>query len=427
MNWVIRNGRLIDPANGVDGVIDIFIAEGRIAALGSAPGFRADREIDARGCLVLPGLVDLHARLREPGQEHKATIASESRAAAAAGITTLCCPPDTDPAVDTPAAAQLIARRGRESGLARVLPIGALTQGLKGEHLAEMAALREAGCIAFGNARRAIPNTLVMRRALEYAATLGLTVFIYPEDPWLAAGSMHEGALSARLGLPGIPECAEVIGLARDLRLVEESGVRAHFCQLSTGRAVEMVAEARARGLPVSADVAAHHLYLTDLDVGFFNSLCHLRPPLRGQRDRDALRAGVADGTLAAVTSDHQPHDPDAKLAPFPATEPGISALETLLPLTLRLVDEGLLSLPAAVARLTAGPAAILGIAAGRLEAGAGADLTVVDPARYWTVSEEALVSRGKNSPFLGWELKGKVTHTLLEGRLVFEAEQPTR
>jgi dihydroorotase len=420
MKIAIRNGRLIDPANQVDRVADLFVEEGCIAGVGSAPaGFHATKEIDARNRWVLPGLVDLHARLREPGQEHKGTIASETRAAAAGGITTLCCPPDTDPVIDTPAAAQLIQRRAREARKARVLPLAALTQALRGEQLAEMAVLREAGCIAASNARRPITSTLVMRRALEYAATLDLTVFIYPEDPWLATGCMHEGAVSTRLGLSGIPDCAEAIALARDLRLVERTGARAHFCQLSSAAAVQMIAEAHAAGLPVSADVAAHHLYLTEVDVGFFNSLCHVRPPLRSQRDRDALRAAVASGVIGAVCSDHQPHDADAKLAPFADTEAGMSGLETLLPLVLRLAAEKVLPLGEAIARVTSGPAAILGLEAGSLATGAPADLCIVDPERHWSVNEHTLLSRGKNSAFLGWELKGRVTHTLLEGELV--------
>lgn len=422
MNILIQGGRVIDPANGIDTLADVCIADGRITAVGAAPtGFHVERVIDARNRIVCPGLVDLHARLREPGFEHKGTVASETRAAARAGITTLCCPPDTHPVVDTPAAAQLIARLAREEGKARVLPLGALTQGLKGEQLAEMAALHEAGCIALSNARRPVTNTLVMRRALEYAATLNLTVFLYPEDPWLAGGCVHEGVVGARLGLPGIPECAEVIGLARDLRLVEQSGVRAHFCQLSSAGAVELIAEARARGLPVSADVAAHQLYLTEMDVGSFNSLCHVRPPLRTQRDRDALRAGIASGAISAVCSDHQPHDADAKLAPFPATEPGASTLETLLPLVLRLADEGVLRLSDAIARVTCEPARILGHDSGTLAVGASADVCVFDPEHWWTVSEQTLTSRGKNSPFLGWEFKGRVTHTLLAGKVVYE------
>lgn len=426
MGTVIRGGRIIDPANQLDAIHDLYIHEGRIAAIGEAPsGFTAEHLIDAGGKWVLPGLVDLQARLREPGQKHKGTIASETAAAASAGVTTLCCPPDTSPVIDNPAVAAQIAHRAAASGKARVLPIGALTQGLEGGQLASMQALRTAGCMVMGNARRPITSTLVQRRALEYAATLGLTVFINAEDPWLAAdGCIHEGQVSTRLGLAGIPECAEIIALGRDLVLIEQTGVRAHFGQLSSARAIALIAEAKARGLAVSADVSAHQLYLTDLDVGDFNSLCHVRPPLRSQRDRDGLRQALADGVITAICSDHQPHDRDAKLAPFAATEPGISALETLLPLTLRLVDEGVMSLNDAIARITWQPAQILGIEAGRLTPGAIADICIVDPERRWEVSENTLNSIGKNTPFMGWEMKGRVSHTLLEGRQVFPFAQ---
>ncbi len=426
MNITIHGGHLIDPANKIDEVSDIYIAEGKIAAIGTSPdGFNAEQEIDATGQIVCPGLIDLQARLREPGQRHKGSIASETRAAASAGITTLCCPPDTSPVIDSPAVAAQIRRRAEKAAHARVLPIGALTQGLAGEQLGSMQALRKAGCIVMGNARHAIANTLVQRRAMEYASTLGLTVFLNSEDPWLAAdGCIHEGALSTRLGLAGIPECAEVIAVSRDLMLVEQTGVRAHFGQLSTARAIEMVANARARGVAVSADVSAHQLFLTDMDVAEFDSACHVRPPFRSQRDKEALRAAVADGAISAICSDHQPHDRDAKLAPFAATEPGISALETLLPLTLRLVEEKVLSLNEAIARLTSGPAAILGLHNGQLGVGSVADVCIFDPKHHWHVEEQQLLSHGKNTPFLGWELSGKARITLLEGRIVYQAAE---
>lgn len=424
MNITIRGGRLIDPANNTDAVQDIHIADGKIAALGRAPdGFMAEQEIDASGQVVCPGLIDLQARLREPGQKHKGSIASESRAAASAGITTLCCPPDTSPVIDNPAVAEQIRHRANEAGQTRVLPIGALTQGLEGLQLSSMQALHSAGCLVMGNARHAISNTLVQRRALEYASTLGLTVFLNSEDPWLGAdGCIHEGAISTRLGLAGIPECAEVIAVGRDLMLVEQTGVRAHFGQLSTSRAAEMVAEARAKGLTVSADVSAHQLFLTEMDVAEFDSACHVRPPLRSQRDREGLRSALADGIISAICSDHQPHDRDAKLAPFASTEPGISALETLLPPSLKLVDEGVLSLSEAISRLTHGPATILGLETGQISVGAIADICIYDPKHHWQVTEEGLLSQGKNSPFLGWELSGKVRTTLLEGRIVYQA-----
>lgn len=422
MRIAIRNGRIVDPANGVDREGDVFIADGYIIS-GTQSEFTAERDIDATGQVVCPGLVDLRARLREPGHEHKATIASETRAAAAAGITTLCCPPDTIPVIDTPAVAELIHQRAEQSAKARVVPIGALTPGLAGEQLSEMRALKDAGCPAVSNAEHAITNTRVMRHALEYAASLGLPVMLHSEDPWLATnGAMHEGVLSARLGLAGIPGCAEVIAVGRDLVLIEQTGVRAHFAHLSTARAAEMVAEARARGLPVTADVTAHHLYLTDTDVGEFNTLCHVRPPLRTQRDRDGLRAALADGVISAISSDHQPHDRDAKLAPFGTSEPGISALETLLPLTLRLADEGLLTLIEALGCVTHQPARILGLEVGSLAPGSHADVCVFDPAAIWTVGETSLMSRGKNTPFLGWEMRGKVTYTLLGGRVVHQS-----
>lgn len=421
----ITGGRVIDPAARLDAVVDIYITEGRIQALGFAPeGFRADSIVDARGRIVCPGLVDLSARLREPGYEHKATIASETRAAASAGITTLCCPPDTQPVIDTPAVVELIHRRAKQAGWARVLCLGALTQGLKGEQLAELFALKQIGCIGISNALVPIANTEIMRRAMEYAATCDLQVFLHPEDPWLSRmGQIHEGAVSAQLGLPAAPETTETIALARDLLLIEQTGVRAHFCRLSTARAVRMVAEAQARGLPVSADVSVHQLHLTDKDVGWYNSLCHVRPPLRDPSDQEGLREGLAQGVIRAVCSDHQPHDRDAKIAPFSATEPGISALETLLPLTLKLVDEGTLGLHAALAALTHQPARILGIEAGSLKLGKPADICIFDPALTWTLTEDTLVSHGKNTPFLGRQFKGKVTHTLLGGALIYSSD----
>lgn len=401
----------------------MLIANDRILTVGSVSAdVQVDHEIDATGKIVCPGLIDLQARLREPGQEHKGTIASETRAAASAGITTLCCPPDTDPVIDTEAVAELIYHRAQTAGHARVLPLGALTVGLAGEHLGEMQALHAAGCVAMSNGRQTITNTLVMRRALEYAATLDLTVMLHAQDPWLTnKGCVHEGALSTRLGLAGIPESAETVALGRDLMLIEQTGVKAHFGQLSSARAVEMIAKAQAKGLPVSADVSAHQLYLTEMDVGDFDSQCHLLPPLRSQRDKDALRTALSKGILSAIVSDHQPHDTDAKLAPFAATEPGMSALETLLPLTLRLVDEKVCTLNDAIAHLSSRPAEVLGIQEGTLTENTRADICIFDAEKYWTVSSESLLSHGKNTPLTDWEMKGKVTHTFLNGKLVYE------
>jgi dihydroorotase len=421
----IQGGRLIDPSTDTDALEDLFIAGDQILARGTAPdGFRAEQVINASGKVVCPGLVDLSARLREPGQEHKGTIASETLAAVSAGITSLCCAPDTLPVIDTPAVAELIRERAIQASRARVWPVGALTQGLGGEQLSEMAALKRQGCVALGDGGRAIANTEVLCRALDYAATHGLTVFLTPADPWLGStGCLHEGVTSSRLGLPGIPETAETVGLARALLLVERTGVRAHFCRISCARALTLLADAQTAGLPVTADVAAHQLHLTETDAEDFDSLAHVRPPLRTRADRDALRAALADGRLSTVCSDHQPHEPEAKLAPFAATEPGISALETLLALTLRLVEEGTLALSAAIARLTHGPASVLGLDIGSLRPGAPADVTVFDPTRPWVLSEERLLSQGKNTPFVGWSFRGRVTHTLVAGRLVYRLD----
>jgi len=427
MRWQITKGRVIDPANDFDAVTDLFVADGRILARGRRPdGFEAEQIIDASGQIVIPGLVDLSARLREPGHEYKGTIATETRAAAAGGITTLCIPPDTDPVIDTPGVADLIARRATATGYARVKTLGALTRGLGGKQLAEMALLRDQGqCVGVSNACAPISSTRVMRRAMEYAASCRMTVFLHAEDPSLSAGGcVNEGVISNRLGLPGIPEAAETVAVARDLMLIEQTGVRAHFCHLSANHSVQMIARAIHDGLPVSMSVSAHQLHLTEIDIGFYDSQCHVLPPLRTQRDRDGLRASLASGTISAICSDHQPHNDDAKLAPFPETEPGISGLETLLALTLRLVDEEVLSLNAALARLTCEPAAILGLTdCGNLGEGGRADICIYDPDQPWRVDPTKFLSTGKNTPFSGWELKGKVTHTLLAGQQVYCAD----
>lgn len=426
MRQVISNGRLLDPANKLDKNTDLYIADGHIVGHETKPdGFIAEKTIDAKGKIVIPGLIDLSARLREPGQEHKGNIASETRAAAAGGITTLCVQPDTDPIIETPAVADLIMQRANDAGFARVLPVGALTAGLKGEQLAEMGLLHQQGeCIAVSNACRPINQTHVMRRAMEYAASCGLPVFLHAEDPSLSQGGcVHEGIMSTRLGLAGIPEAAETVAVARELMLIEQTGVQAHFCHLSTAHSIQMIARAKHDGLPVTMAVTPHHLYLTEIDIGLFNSQCHVLPPLRTQRDQDGLRTGLTNGCISVICSDHQPHDPDAKQAPFADTEPGISGLETLLPLALRLVTEGVAPLMDIVAKLTSEPAQILNLPdSGTLASGARADICIFDPEQHWTVVPEQLISAGKNTPFAGWELVGKVSHTLLAGRLVYDS-----
>ncbi len=423
MRISIRGGHFIDPANKVDDTLDLHIADGRVVALGTAPdGFQSDREIDAEGLVVCPGFVDLCARLREPGAEHKGSIESETRAAVSGGITTVCVPPDTDPVIDDPSVVELIRRRQRLAGQAKVVMLGALTRQLGGEFLSEMGALMEAGCVGVSNAWVPVANPLVMRRALEYAATFDLTVFSVPYDPLLAPdGCAHEGETATRLGLPGVPRSAETTIVARDLALIEETGVRAHFCRLSAAHSVDLIERAIGHGLPVTADVCAHQLYLTDRDVGEFDSRFHLRPPLRTDIDRQRLLEGVRSGSITAVCSDHQPHDQDAKLHPFSDTEPGASTLETLLPLTLALRDHGL-DLNSALERITCAPARILRIEAGTLGLGAAADVCLFEPDTEWVVESHALYSNGRNTPLDGRRVRGRVKQVLVDGRSVFEA-----
>lgn len=419
----IKNGRLIDPAAGVDRQADLFIADGAIVSHGDAPpaGFSAEGTIDASGCIVCPGLIDLSARLREPGFEYKATLESEMAAAASGGITSLACPPDTDPPLDEPGLVEMLTHRARLPEFAHVYPVGALTVGLAGKSLTEMAELSEAGCIAFGQANTAVLDTQVMLRAMQYAATFGFSVWLQAQDPHLAKGGVaHDGAVAARLGLTGVPVVAETIALATLLHLARETGVRLHLTRVSSAAGLEMIRAARAAGIAVTCDVAIHHLHLSENDIGWFDPHCRLDPPLRSAIDRDALRAGLADGSIDALCSDHTPVDDDAKQAPFADSEPGATGLELLLPLTLKWATEVRLPLAKALARVTADPARIMGIAAGTLAAGAAADICVFDPEATLRVSRESLKSLGKNTPFLGKTLKGRVRYTLIDGHLAY-------
>lgn len=423
MRIAIENGRLIDPANNIDQQAGLYIEKGKIKAVGRKPaGFTANKTIDAAGKLVLPGLVDLCVRTREPGFEYKATMDTELAAASQSGITSVCSPPDSDPVVDTPAVVKLIQQRATEVNKVRVYPLGAMTKGLHGEQLAEMYALQQAGCIAISNALYPVQHSGVLRHAFEYAHSCGLTVFIQPNDPELQnQGVANEGAVSTRLGLPPIPETAETVALARALLLIEQSGVKAHFCRLSAARSVNMVRQAQKEGLAVTADVDICHLHLTDMDIADYNVDCHLQPPLRTERDRTALLRGIEEGVITAICSDHQPHDRDAKSAPFSLTEPGASTVELLLPLVLHLVERKQLTLNTAIAALTANPASALGLNAGTLNVGADADVCVVDTDDPWQVDRDKLTSMGKNTPFNGWSLSSRVVLTLMNGKITYQ------
>ncbi|MEO7725819.1 MAG: dihydroorotase [Burkholderiales bacterium] len=420
----LKNGRVIDPASGTDVKLDVFIAAGKIVALGAAPaGFTANRTIDASGLIVCPGLVDLAVRLREPGFEYMATLDSEMQAAAAGGVTSLACPPDTDPPLDEPGLVEMLKFRARNLNQAHVYPVGALTLGLKGTHLTEMAELTDAGCVAFSHADAPFSDTQLMLRALQYAATFDFPVWLRPQDAGLARGGVaHDGQVATRLGLAAIPVCAETVALSTILLLARETGARVHLCRMSSAEGVDMIRQAKQMKLKVSCDISIHHAHLSEMDIGYFDANCNLTPPLRSQRDRDALRVALADGTVDALCSDHTPVDVDAKQLPFGEAETGATAVELLLPLTLKWIDEARLPLVQGLARITADPARLLGIDAGKLMQGASADLCVFDPARYWKVEPAALKSQGKNTPYTGVEIKGKVRYTLVEGMVVYEA-----
>jgi dihydroorotase len=421
----IKGGRLIDPKSGVDAKKDVYITAGKIVAIGDAPnGYTANRVIDAAGLVVCPGLVDLAARLREPGFEYLATLESEMEAAIAGGVTSLACPPDTDPPLDEPGLVEMLKFRAKNLNQARVYPVGALTQGLKGMRLTEMAELVDAGCVAFSQADAPFADTQVFYHALQYAATFGFPVWLRPQDSALAQhGVAHDGQVATRFGLPAIPVCAETVALSMILILARETGARVHLARLSSAEGVEMVRQAKRDKLPVTCDVAIHHAHLTEMDIGYFESNSRLDPPLRSQRDRDALRAALVDGTVDALCSDHTPVDEDAKQLPFAEAEPGATGLELLLPLTLKWAEESKMKLALALARITSDPARVLGVDAGHLTIGHAADICIFDPERHWKIEPQALKSQGKNTPYIGLELKGKVRHTLVDGQVVYEAK----
>ena len=415
MNILIQNGRVIDPKNGVDRSTSLYVADGKVAGLGEAPaGFVADQTTDAAGCVVCPGLIDLGARLN--------SIEAELAAAVAGGVTSVVVPPDADPPLDEPELADRLVHRGTEIGKARVLPLGALTLGLNGERLAELAGLKKAGCVAFSQANRPVTDTEALLRAMEYAATFGFAIWLQPQDYWLSRnGIAHEGEVSSRLGLAGIPVAAETIAVGTIVQLVRDTGCRVHLTRLSSAAGVALVQRAQHEGLPITFDIGVHHLLLTENDIGFFNPHARFSPPLRAQSDRVALSKAAAAG-LAAICSDHTPVGADDKLLPFGEAKPGATGLEVLLPLTLKWAEEAGVSLPDALARITSAPATVLGLASGQLGVGAAADICIFDPEATWQLTPEALKSRGKNSPWTGYMMTGKVMTTLVGGRVVFQA-----
>lgn len=422
----IKYGRIIDPSNNIDQVGSLYIAEGKILALFEQPnGFNADKTIDATHCIVCPGFIDLSVHLREPGQTQKATIASETLAAASAGITSLCLPPDTQPVIDTPAVTELIKDKAEKVNYPNIYPLGALTQGLMGKKISAMFALKSAGCIAVSNANKPLDSLVILRRAMEYAAGHGLTIFYRPDEPSLSdEGCAHEGIMATHYGLPSIPEAAESIAVAQCLELAELTGCKIHFSQLSCKRSIIKIQQAKKYGLNVTADVAIHQLHLSENDIEPFNSVYHVLPPLRSEEDKKYLQEGLANGTINAICSDHQPHNLDAKLGAFPETEAGISALETLLPLTLKLVENHVLSLSHALASLSSEAAIILGLdKTGSLTPTYDADICIFDPEKTWQVNETNWISAGKNTPFWKQTMKGRVIHTLQKGNLIYSLE----
>ena len=430
MKTLIQNGRVIDPASGFDQIADVAIADGKILAIGTVPqGFHPDLTLPANACIVAPGLVDLSVRLREPGHEHEGMLASELAAAVAGGVTSVVCPPDTEPVLDVPGLVEMLRYRSERLHQSRVFPLGALTRKLEGEILTEMVELTQAGCVGFGQADVPLANTQVMQRALQYASTFGYTVWLRPQELHLGKGVAASGPLATRLGLSGVPVAAETIALHTIFELVRTTQARVHLCRISSAAGVELVRRAKAEGLPVTADVSINSLHLTDMDIGFFDSRMRVTPPLRQQRDRDALRAGLADGTLDALVSDHTPVDEDAKALPFAEAEPGATGLELLLSLTLKWATQSGVPLARALATVSAQPARVMGQSLGALQHSLGqltvggvADVVVFNPDANWVVAPAVLRSQGRHTPFGGYELPGKVLATVVGGHLAYRA-----
>ena len=424
---LITGGTVVDPVAGTAAPGDVAVEDGRLVGVlrpgsGSAEGTTV---LDARGLLVVPGLIDMHVHLREPGYEYKETVQTGVAAALAGGFTSLACMANTEPPNDSAAVTQYILDRARIAQGAHVYPIGALSLGLRGERLAEIGEMHRAGIVGISDDGRPVMDADLMRRALEYSLMFGLPVIVHEEDQHLAAGgAMNEGVTSLRLGLRGIPAAAEEVMIARDVALARLTGGRLHVAHVSTAGAVGLVRAAKAEGVPVTAEVTPHHLFLTEEAVAGYGTNAKMAPPLRTRADVEALRAGLADGTIDAIATDHAPHHPDEKDVEFDQAANGVVGLETELPLELRLVADGVLDLQALVARMTTGPARILGLPGGTLAAGAPADLTLIDPERRWRVDARAFRSKSRNTPFEGWEMTGRAVAVLVGGRLVHD-ERP--
>jgi dihydroorotase len=429
MKILIKNGRVIDPASNFDEICDIALAAGRVLAIRNiASGFSPSKVIDATGCIVAPGLVDLAVRLREPGHEHEGMLESEMAAAVAGGVTSLVCLPDTDPVLDEPGLVEMLKFRAEKLHQARVFPLGSLTRNLAGETLTEMVELTEAGCVGFSQAEVPLASTQVLQRALQYAATYGYTVWLRPQELHLGRGVAASGPLATRLGLAGVPVAAETIALHTIFELMKATGAKVHLCRLSSASGVELVRRAKDEGLPLTCDISINSLHLTDFDIGYFDSRMRLNPPLRQQRDRDALRGGLADGTIDALVSDHNPVGEDAKTLPFAEAEAGATGVELLLALALKWGQESGVGLTRALAVLTSEPARVLGSALGTLQASVGqlveggiADVCVLDPQAEWVATPAALRSQGKHTPFAGYELPGRVRCTIAAGQIAHE------
>lgn len=430
MNILIKGGRVIDPVSGFDEIADVALANGTVAGLKDiASDFHPGQTIDATGCVVAPGLLDLAVRLREPGHEHEGMLESEMAAAVAGGVTSLVCLPDTDPVLDEPGLVQMLRFRAEKLNQARVYPLGALTRRLEGETLTEMLQLTESGCVAFSQAEVPLANTQVMQRALQYASTFGYAVWLRPQELFLGKGVAASGALATRMGLSSIPVAAETIALHTIFELMRATDARVHVCRLSSAAGVELVRQAKREGLNVTCDISINSLHLTDADIGYFDSRARLNPPLRQQRDRDALRVGLADGTIDALVSDHTPVGEDAKALPFAESEPGATGVELLLSLAFKWSLDSGTGLARALDVITAGPARVLGSSlgkrqdrVGRLVVGGVADLCVFDPRAAWVVEPGALRSQGKHTPFAGYELPGRVRYTIVGGQLAYSA-----